>query len=364
MGKLVKSMSIYSICHFIVDFVSCLFVLGVAPAFCFNKNGDFLQDMYIAEVIMYNFFAFAFQVPMGYFMDKYKIYKYVGIIGFCLIGICYVLGFGNPILLSSIVGIGNGLFHLEGGVNTFDNSKGKAFLNGLFVAPGTWGIFLGTFFYNQLADTYLPLVLIVLAIILLAFVQKDNIDFIDEEQEKVSRNGNLFKAHDVLSIAILIGISIVVRSIGGGAIKYAWKPADVFWIGFLYSSCVLLGKMFGGLIGDKFGLKKVATISLIASAFCLGFAQNIPALGIIGILLFNMTMPITLIMASIILPNSKGLAFGLTTLALFVGAVPSLIGLWTSETFNVLLVMIGIFVSAIIFYIGAILYDRLEEKKW
>ena len=68
-------------------------------------------------------------------------------------------------------------------------------------------------------------------------------------------------------------------------------------------------------------------------------------------------------MASNILPNSKGLAFGLTTLALFVGAVPSLIGLWTSATFNVLVVMVGIIASAIIFYIGAILYDRLEEKK-
>ena len=348
MGKLVKSMSIYSICHFIVDFVSCLFVLGVAPAFCFNKNGEFLQDMYIAEVIMYNFFAFAFQVPMGYFMDKYKIYKYVGIIGFCLIGICYVLGFGNPILLSSIVGIGNGLFHLEGGVNTFDNSKGKAFLNGLFVAPGTWGIFLGTFFYNQLADTYLPLVLIVLAIILLAFVQKDNIDFIDEEQEKVSRNGKLFKAHDVLSIAILIGISIVVRSIGGGAIKYAWKPADVFWIGFLYSSCVLLGKMFGGLIGDKFGLKNTALGALALASVCLLWGFDYPIMGFIGIFLFNIPMSITLLLLE--KSNIKYLAtmVGSNTFFLFVGYMICLIP-YTLNNSALLVTCIDLAIVSILF---------------
>ncbi len=140
MKKTIKSMSIYSICHFLVDFVSCIFVLGVAPQFCES------DEIYIAQVIIYNFFAFAFQVPMGFLMDKFKIYKYVGIIGFCLIGLCYVIGFGNPILLSSIVGIGNGLFHLEGGVNAFENSKGKAFLNGVFVAPGTLRNFLGYIF--------------------------------------------------------------------------------------------------------------------------------------------------------------------------------------------------------------------------
>lgn len=146
MGTKIKSMSIYSMCHFIVDFVSCLFVLGVAPKFCVDSNGEFLYDIYYIEVIMYNFFAFAFQVPMGFIMDKLKIYKYVGIIGFCLIGICYAVGNGNPILLASLVGIGNGLFHLEGGVNAFENSKGKAFLNGLFVAPGTMRNIFGHIF--------------------------------------------------------------------------------------------------------------------------------------------------------------------------------------------------------------------------
>lgn len=137
MAKIIKSMSIYSFCHFVVDFVSCLFVLGVVPYLCFDAKGEFSNSLYVSEVVLYNFFAFAFQVPLGYLMDKFKIYKYVGIIGLGLIGLCYALAVGNPLLLASVVGIGNALFHLEGGINAFENSKGKAFLNGFFVAPGS-----------------------------------------------------------------------------------------------------------------------------------------------------------------------------------------------------------------------------------
>lgn len=319
MSRIVKSMSIYSICHFLVDFVSCLFVLGVCPQFCCDADGFFQDKIYVLEVIIYNFFAFAFQVPMGYLMDKYKVYKYVGIIGFCLIGICYVLGFGNPILLSSIVGIGNGLFHLEGGVNAYNNSKGKAFLNGFFVAPGTWGIFLGTFFYSTIATTFLPILLIGLAIVLLLFVQKDKVKFVEEEQEKIAQKGMPFKMHDVLSIALLIGVSIIVRSIGGGAIKYTWKPADVFWIGFVYSSFVLAGKMFGGFIADRFGLKKtlVVALSLACMSLLLGFKY--PVFGYLGIFLFNIPMSITLLLLEKC--NTKYLAtmVGSNTLFLFIG---------------------------------------------
>ncbi len=346
MGKLIKSMSIYSICHFIVDFVSCLFVLGVAPAFCYNENGEFLQNIYIAEVIIYNFFAFAFQVPMGFLMDKYRIYKYVGILGFCLIGICYAIGFGHPIVLSSIVGIGNGLFHLEGGVNAYESSKGKAFLNGFFVAPGTYGIFLGTFFFDQLATTYVPLILIIFAIILLCFVQKDELPYVSEEQNKITKNGNIFKFHDILSIALLIGVSIVVRSIGGGAIKYAWKLSDVLWIGLVYSTFVVLGKMFGGFIGDRVGLKKTALVALILSCISLLLGFNIPFFGFLGIFLFNIPMSITLLLLEKC--NTKYLAtmVGSNTLFLFIGYLICLNPL-TFNNYAVLIVSILFAVASI-----------------
>ena len=354
MGKLIKSMGIYSICHFIVDFVSCIFVLGVAPMYCNDSNGVLDYNLYYMEVVIYNFFAFAFQVPMGFVMDKLKIYKYVGILGFVLIGACYLVGGGNPILLASLVGIGNGLFHLEGGVNAYENSKGKAFLNGFFVAPGAMGIFLGGAFYETLGTTYLPLALICVAIVLLIFVQRDELSFVPEEQEKISKNGNPFKLHDILSILLLIGISIIVRSIGGSAIQYGWKTG--FVIGLVYTICVVIGKMFGGLVGDKFGLKKTVSIALALACASLLIGFKIPFLGFLGILLFNIPMAITLVILERC--NTKYLAtmVGSNTFFLFIGYVICLNPL-TLNNYAVLIVSILLAIASIYFAF------KLFEKK-
>ena len=273
MKNLIKDISIYSICHFIVDFVSCIFVLGVASYYC-NSNIE-----YYAEILLYNFFAFAFQVPLGMLMDKFKIYKYVGIIGFCLIGLCYLCPLQIPVLMASIVGIGNGLFHLEGGVNAYEYSKGKAFINGLFVAPGALGIFLGTFFYKELAFGEMPIILIALAILLLSIIQKRELNYIICNEEK--GNTQQLKGKSGIIIVLLIGISIIVRSLGGSAIKYAWKNPSMLLIGLTYTLFVVLGKAFGGLIGDKFGLKRTAVIALITSCMCLLMGYIIPAFGYI-----------------------------------------------------------------------------------
>ena len=163
------SILIYSFCHFIVDFVCAIFILGQLPYIAQTNS-----EIFIA-IIIYNFFAFAFQVPLGYILDKFKIYKYVAIIGFALIGICYTFILNNAYLIATIVGIGNALFHLEGGVNIYSISERKTFLNGLFVAPGALGIFLGTTFHNELITTYWPIILIFFSIFLLFLIQKQEI---------------------------------------------------------------------------------------------------------------------------------------------------------------------------------------------
>ena len=341
----VKTMGIYSICHFLVDFLSCIFVLGVVPNYCFNSENVFMENIYIAEVIMYNFFAFAFQVPLGRIMDRLKLYKYVGIIGFCIIGICYVWGPANPILLASLVGIGNALFHLEGGVNAFEQSKGTAFLNGLFVAPGAMGIFLGTAFYNKIAPTYWPIIMVFAAIALLTVVQNKELPYITEEQEKIEKEGSKFNWKSIAIIATLIGVSIIVRSIGGSAIQYGWKKGLL--IGILYTILVVLGKMFGGFIADRVGLKKTAIIALSLACVSLIAGFTIPFFGYIGIFLFNVPMSITLLLLEKC--NTKNLAMmvGLNTFFLFIGylicMIPNAINNYVVLITSIILAIVSIY---------------------
>lgn len=326
--------SIYSVCHFIMDFVCAIFILGKLP-YIVNTNSEFAIAM-----IIYNFFAFAFQVPLGYILDKLKIYKYVAIIGFCLIGLCYLIDLNNAFVLATITGIGNALFHLEGGVNIYSISKRKAFLNGLFVAPGAMGIFLGTTFYNELIFTYLPITLIIIAIALLFLVQKQEIN--KGLNENIKDNiSNI----SIALIVILIGVSIIVRAIGGSAVVYTWKSG--FILGFIYTISIVIGKVFGGFIADEFGLLKVALISLACSAICLILGYNIHIFAYIGILLFNIPMSITLTILENTLSKKIACAVGLNTMFLFIGFLICFIDITINNNFilvaSIIFAMISIY---------------------
>ena len=199
----------------------------------------------------------------------------------------------------------------------------------------------------------MPIILIFIAIFLLIFVQKDDVKYIEEEQEKVTKVGILFKTHDIFAILLLIGASIVVRSIGGGAIMYEWKPKDVLSIGLIYSTCVMLGKAFGGLIGDKLGLKKMALISLGTACVSLILGFSIPFFGYFGIFLFNIPMSITLLLLEKC--NTKYLAtmVGSNTLFLFIGFLiclnPMTLNNYAVLIVSILLAIVSIFFAFKIF---------------
>lgn len=332
----IKLISIYSICHFIVDFVCAIYILGQLP-YITNSASE-----YIVSVIIYNFLAFAFQVPLGIILDKLKMYKYVSIIGMCMIGLCYLINIPNALLVASIVGIGNALYHLEGGVNAYSLSNKKAFLNGLFVAPGAMGIFLGTKFHNELIVTYLPIILIIISIILLIFNQKDEVN---NRLEKLKKDN--YSGLSLMIIVLLIGVSIIVRSIGGSAIVYSWKNS--FILGLLYAISIVFGKAFGGLIADKLGLLKVAVISLVVSTVCLVLGHQIHFLAYIGIFMFNIPMAITLTILENTLSKRIACAVGLNTMFLFIGYLICYIDL----TINNNIVLISSILLAIVSIVGA-----------
>jgi hypothetical protein len=81
----------------------------------------------------------------------------------------------------------------------------------------------------------------------------------------------------------------------------------------------------GGLAADRLGWTRAGVVTLLLSTPLLSlFLGNVPS-AVIGTLLFQTTMPITLMAVYRIVPREPGLAFGLTALALLIGAVPSLL---------------------------------------
>jgi len=218
-----------------------------------------------------------------------------------------------------------------------------------------FGIFLGNTLYQSYSTIqYLPIVLILFAIILLCFVQKDKLDYLDKEQTNIIKNKNPFMLREIFSILLLIGTSIIVRSIGGGAIKYDWKSG--LEIGLIYTLFIVFGKAFGGLIGDRFGLKKTALLSLAISCLFLILGFNIPIFGYLGIFLFNVPMSITLLLLEKSNINQIATMVGSNTFFLFIGFLITLI----KNTLNNILVLS---ISIILAIISIFISFRIFEKK-
>ena len=157
-------------------------------------------------------------------------------------------------------------------------------------------------------------------------------------------------------IVTLIGLSIIVRSIGGSAIIYTWKSGFIF--GLIYTISIVIGKAFGGLLADKFGLLKVALISLTCSTICLLLGYDIHIFAYIGILLFNIPMSITLTILENTLSKRIACAVGLNTMFLFIGYLICFIDLTINNNFilisSILLAMLSIYFAHKLYLKGGI----------
>ncbi len=215
-----------------------------------------------------------------------------------------------PVFLRVILaGIGNACYHVGGGRDSLIKSKNMLRL-GIFVAPGAIGICLAPLLHKNN-------ILFTLAIVATGLCSLSALLINSRDLPQKSAH----KPH--ISTSVLMFLVVIARSFGGMCMQTPWK-IGLWAVGACIASAA--GKALGGLVADHFGGKRTAIFSLLFSAvlFCL---PNLVVAGILGVLLFNMTMPITLRKGADALQGLEGFAFGLLTLALFLGYLPSFAGL-------------------------------------
>jgi len=88
---------------------------------------------------------------------------------------------------------------------------------------------------------------------------------------------------------------------------------------------------------------RVGVGGVLVSAPLLAIFGNIPGLGIAGAFAMNLTMPVTLMAILNVIPTNRGLSFGLASVALFVGALPAILGreLWLKNEWVLLLLILS-----------------------
>lgn len=341
---LTQNLIVYSFGHAVIDAISAIVVFSISRlnSICFNE--------FFNLVVLYGLLAFGLQVFLGMICDRLKAPKFFAELGIVLSLLSIFFITNLPILSIVLVGIGNALFHIGGGTISLNITPKKATAPGIYVAPGAIGLFLGVLMGKQgLLPMVYPIILLFIAFILILITTKPKIDY----QRRKIKKSNIFWL-----VIIFILLSVIIRSFVGFMIIFPWKSKLL--LGIVFAMGVFLGKAFGGFLGDKFGWLRVGVASLLISSFLLAFGANSSILGIIGIFLFNITMPITLVVISNMYSGRPGFAFGLTVLALIAGALPYYAEIKIlNNTFS----FITILVSASAIYLGLHFYNKFNQNR-
>lgn len=344
------SLFAYTFSHFAVDYVCLLTVLDP-----WGIKSEILGGVqnYALFVIVYNFLAFGLQMIIGAFCDEHRKFP-ASALGCVLVLLGALCGAFVPDALPEfayklwasviLVGIGNAFFHVGGGIESLVHSGGKLSRSGIFVSSGALGVALGI--YNAGRTTGgigVVVLLMTFCMVLCIIAARKNPNEGEAKIEGVANEKSAFGL--VISLALF---SVLIRSFGGTVIPMDWKTTAE--LGLVSGAAAFGGKFIGGFAADKFGAKRTGVISLLLSVPLLVFGKGIMLVSVPGIVLFNMTMPITLGILAEKLPKNPGIAFGLTTVALLLGAAPSFFAVLGG---NIALLVPAVLVSAVCIFISA-----------
>lgn len=349
MDKRVYSIvSIYALSHLFVDAI-CIGVI-----FSLNAFNNLSTSEYLDLIVIYNVIAFGSQPIIGYICDVLKKAREFSIVGM-LLTIIGAVFLKTPLICVIILGIGNGFFHVGGGIVSLCISENKATLPGLFVAPGAIGVFIGGYIRSQKAGL---IIVAIMLMVMIFIVSRKNVDFIsmsNNDEPKVDLKWGL------AIIALLL--VICVRSLIGGGIVFKWNVTTTSKCMVL--GAVVLGKSLGGILGDRYGFKIIGIGGLVLSAPLLSLGMKTWYLSLLGLMVFNFTMPITVTLLGFAFKKYKGFAFGLTTLALVVGYLFNYVNV-NYYSGNGLIVLTLILLSSLLLYIGIngiINYIQIDRSK-
>ena len=299
-----RKLTVLSLAHFCVDLSCAALFFG-----WLGKTTDWWLSM-----ILYNACAFALQLPLGLLADRANRNLPFAAVGCALVASGFLLT-RSPLLAAVVAGLGNGMFHVGGGLEVLNDSD-KAAPLGVFVSPGAVGLYVGTAWAALFARHawVLPILMVLVGPGLL----------LAGKGSRSSQNASLsldVPKRDALPLLCLFLVVVLRSALSSGAFATGDAPVP----GLIPVLCLALGKAAGGFVGDRLGLRLTAVLSLSIAAILLLLPRGYVTLG--ALFLFNMTMPLTLIEAARLLPGTKGGAFGLLTSALFVGMLPRFAGL-------------------------------------
>lgn len=302
---------LYFYIHFVTE-VACFFTLT-------RYVGD--RPAIWLIFLSYDMLAFVPQAIIGYFSDRHPK------VPLCAIGLgmmAIALGIfeisDNPYASLIVLCLGNCFVHVNGAETTLRTAKGKLSGSAIFVSGGSFGVVTGRLMAKAGLQCWLPAVLLVTALPLALYAQR----FISDSEVPYSQQCRDFryaKTGIPTGIIIIMAVTVVaVRGFMGYGIPTSWNKTVIQTV--MLFSFMGIGKALGGILADCCGFKRTAIISTLIAAPFLMAGDNHMIVSLFGVMLFSMTMAITLGILVSVMPHTPGLAFGWTTIGLFIGTAP------------------------------------------
>lgn len=350
------NLSILTILHFCVD-LSCIYYLLANAAVRVPDH-----ETWLFFAVLYNFMAFGLPLCIGVLSDLRDRTTSYAAAGFLLVWFGFLCRSSLPLSIV-LLGTGNGLFHIGGGRKVLLDGGSRCAPGGIFISAGAIGVFLGRCWggHHLVINSFFEILLPICAVLLLAafFLEKkltgnfpsrsdlsgmvrdpsyrnemtadrNNTEPVRSEARsdlnypQTVRDGRILPELTICISLFLLFAVIFLRSLYGSLTVYTWNSGLV--TGLVFTICIAAGKFSGGIIADRIGLKRTIAVSLICAGILAIFSFSYPICGMISILCFNMTMPVSLSLLDRLLNNKPGSAFGILMMALFLGTLPGMLG--------------------------------------
>jgi MFS transporter, FSR family, fosmidomycin resistance protein len=304
-----------------------------------TRGAEVTRQLAFALVVGYDWIAFATQPLWGYLMDRWATPRSARALGLALC-LASVPACGQaPAAAMVLAGLGNAVFHLGAGAAVLRMGLDRTLPAGLYVAPGALGLGFGMFYGKHATLGPVWPVAVVLALGAVAAIALSDPPALaggaprPGSRDTATAFGRAPSMREQVGrwALVLLLVSIVVRSLVGLSASRGYpKGAGILfgvpgaWLVFGVPVAAFLGKAIGGYVADRWGWIETSVVALLLSAPFIGVRHDHPALLLGGLLVFQMTMPVTLVAVARLMPTRLGTAFGWTCLALAIGSAPTM----------------------------------------
>ena len=295
---------LHSLAHLLVDALCASVLFGPVVRSGGDPTGFFL---------IYTTLAFSTQGLAGLAADRIKKHAPAAALSMLTVVLAFVLPL-PPLPRVILAGCGNSVFHVAGGAFTLEESRGRAGKLGVFVAPGAVGLTLGTL-WPALGAVF-AVMLALCAFAEIPLMRRTLSRGISHAGERPIPQKSV---REILGPVLMLSMAVAVRATGGSVPVFTWNNGVL--PALLLALCVWAGKTAGGFLCDRAGPVKMVLLSVLPAAALISFFPDLPVPSLTGQFALNLTMPVTLWLLYLAMPDSPGFAFGLAASALWPGTI-------------------------------------------